>query len=127
TSGCLSHSYPPEKPSARRGLPQLPMAQLASTLPSPRNSRTDLQKHTHRRSQNRLAPKLHPPPPPLPPPHRPPQLWPAHRQIPIAERAAPPNTCPFPRFRPLKVFGRRPPCGWKRSGQPASQKLTTTR
>jgi len=29
-------------------------------------------------------------------------------QTPIAERAAPPNTCPFPRFRPLGVFGRRP-------------------
>src|SRR3974390_3099447 len=30
--------------------------------------------------------------------------------IAIAERAAPPNTCPSPRFRPLEVFKRRPQC-----------------
>jgi integrase/recombinase XerD len=53
--------------------------------------------------------------PPLTWPRRRSHLWPAHGQIPIAEPAAPPNTCPFPRFRPLKVFGRRPPCVGKRS------------
>src|SRR5258707_7366803 len=51
------------------------------------------------------------------------QLWPAHGKIPIAERAAPPNTCPFPRFRPLEVFGRRPRCVGKCSWRPASEKL----
>jgi hypothetical protein len=30
------------------------------------------------------------------------------RRNPHSERAAPPNTCPFPRFRPLEVFRRRP-------------------
>jgi len=42
---------------------------------------------------------------------------------PIVDRAAPPNTCPSPRFRPLEVFGRRPPCAWKRSSWPASENL----
>src|SRR5215471_17894615 len=115
-----------KKPSAHRGLPQLAMPQLASTLPSPPNSRTNLQRHTGRRSQNRLAPKRQRHLPPLIPPRCRPQLWPAHRQIPIAERATPPNTCPFPRFRPLQVFGRRPLCGWKRSRRPASENLHIT-
>src|SRR5215831_10452856 len=110
-----------KKPSIRRGLPQLAMAQLASILPSPRNSRTDLQRHTHRKSENRLATPLQRHLPPLIPPRCRPQLWPAHRQIPIAERAAPPNPCPFRRFRPLEVSGRRPLCGWKRSRRPASE------
>src|SRR5258708_36212455 len=51
------------------------------------------------------------------------QLWPAHGKVPIAERAAPPNTGPFPRFRPLEVFGRRPRGGGKCSCEPALANL----
>src|SRR5262249_54093299 len=102
------------------------MLTLATILPPPPNSRTDLQRHTHRRSENRLATPLQRHLPPLIPPRCRPRLWPAHRQIPIAERAAPPNTCPFPRFRPLEVFGRRPPCVGKRSSRPASENLHTS-
>jgi hypothetical protein len=29
------------------------------------------------------------------------------------ERVAPPKTCPFPRFRPLEVSRRWPPCVWE--------------
>jgi hypothetical protein len=40
------------------------------------------------------------------------QLWPDQGQIPIASALAPPNTCPFSRFRPLEVSRRRPrACG----------------
>src|SRR5262249_8862840 len=80
---------------------------------------------THRPEdqKNPSHPSCNAPSPPLTAPRRRPQLRPAHGQIPIAERAAPPNTCPSPRFRPLEVFGRRPPCAWKRSSWPASENL----
>src|SRR5215813_9190725 len=41
------------------------------------------------------------------------QLWLAHAHIiPIVSTRAPPNTCPFPRFRSLEVFRRRPLAVW---------------
>jgi hypothetical protein len=40
---------------------------------------------------------------------------------------APPNTYPFPRFRPLEVSRRRPPCMWDCSSRPASGNLHTSR
>src|SRR5215831_6269921 len=41
------------------------------------------------------------------------ELWLAHAHIiPIVSTRAPPNTCPFPRFRSLEVFRRRPLAVW---------------
>ena len=42
-------------------------------------------------------------------------------QIPITPAALP--TCPFPRFPPLEVFGRRPRRAWPRHHGPASENL----
>src|SRR6266849_4028068 len=80
-----------------------------------------------RTSQKRLASALQRHRTPPSQPRRRSQLWPVHGQIPIAQRAAPPNTCPFPRFRPLEVFGRRPRCVGKCSWRPASENLHNTR
>src|SRR6266853_234059 len=101
------------KPFACLVASQPATAQLAPTLRPPRNSRTDLQQHTAPQIRKTSANRAATPSPPLSPPRCRPQLWHPHRQIPIAEHAAPPNTCPFPRFRPLEVFGRRPQCVWK--------------
>src|SRR4029077_4710293 len=40
------------------------------------------------------------------------QLWLPPPQHPPVSRRAPPNTCPFPRFRSLEVFRRRPLSVW---------------
>jgi len=52
-----------------------------------------------------------------------PQLWPALGQIPRAERAAPPNPYPSPRFRALALFGRRSSRRVDKPVMPASENL----
>src|SRR5262249_34014082 len=114
------------KPFACPLAPLPATAQLAPMRRSPPSSHTDPPLHT--------APHIAKPPlirapasaPPLPRPCPSTPLGPAHAQIPIAKRAAPPNTCPFPRFRPFEVFGRRPSPVGKHSCRPASENLHIT-
>jgi hypothetical protein len=77
-------------------------------LRSTRYCSTGLHRHTGPPIRRTRRPRAATLSPPLTPPRCQPQLWPAHGQIPIAERAAPLNPYPSPRFRALALFGRRP-------------------
>jgi hypothetical protein len=78
-------------------------------MASPPNSRISLHRYTGPDIQRRHRPR------PLSPSsrlNRPSRLSSAvvrPRPNPHSKRAAPPNTCPFSRFRPLEVSRRRPP------------------
>jgi hypothetical protein len=98
-----------EKPFALPAASQPATAALAPMLHLPCNSRCDLQPRTRPDTRKTRRPRAATPSPPLTQPRCRPQLWPAHGQIPIADRAAPPNPYPSPRFRALALFGRRPP------------------
>ena len=115
----------PKKPFAHLVAPQPATAQLAPTLHSQRNSRADLPPRTG--PGIRKTRRFHtatPSPSPRQPRCRP-HLRPAH-QIPISSaRDTAPIVPPFPRFRPLEVFGRRPRCVFNRSWRPASENTFT--
>jgi hypothetical protein len=98
----------PKKPFPCLLASQPATAQLAPMLPSPRNSRTAPHRHTAPQITRTHRPRRASSSSPL---NRTSLLTSAvarPRPNPHSNARAPPNTCPFPRFRPLEVFRRRP-------------------
>jgi hypothetical protein len=103
---------PISEPSHRKAVPRFRRSSAghgsarsdpAFTMQQPHRSSPT---HRPRDRNKRIAPQRHRHPHRSTTPRCRLPLWRAHGQIPIAEREAPPNTCPFSRFRPSEVSRR---------------------